>query len=371
MQATLVVVTVVRSLILLALLAAPRASLGYDVTGRFSIGGLVAGAMQCQKLTDDGTDDTCRGAVAAQPEFRFQPSDAGEVSIKLGFSSGNALEAVSPFSIPVWAADLEDGVRHINGSGRSHLLTASYRHRFETGPGETLHITAGFIDATDYLDGNAYANDEFSQFMNGALVNSPNGFVPSYDAGIALEWDTGNWSMRGVYMRVNSNDIDRGYDYLGLQAGYRVRSALGEGNLRLLFQETSRDFAAAQGAAEVPRRAWIVSIDQALAETFGVWARLGWQDDAAAIDFKSLYSGGVNLRGSRWTRPADDIGIGAALVRGGNLDIAESRVFEGYYRVVLSPPLSVTADVQHVTEITRTMGRISGWVFGLRMTMLF
>ncbi len=55
--------------------------------------------------------------------------------------------------------------------------------------------TGGIIDSTDYVDENAYANDEYTQFMNEALVNGPNGFAPSYDIGGAVEWEIGIWDI--------------------------------------------------------------------------------------------------------------------------------------------------------------------------------
>ena len=54
----------------------------------------------------------------------------------------------------------------------------------------------------DYLDDNAYANDEFTQFMNGGLVNSLNAFLPSFDIGSAAQVDIGAWSVRGVVMDI-------------------------------------------------------------------------------------------------------------------------------------------------------------------------
>jgi len=42
-------------------------------------------------------------------------------------------------------------------------------------------------------DETAYANDEYTQFMGGELVNGPGFFVRSYDGGAALEWEAGRW----------------------------------------------------------------------------------------------------------------------------------------------------------------------------------
>ena len=44
-------------------------------------------------------------------------------------------------------------------------------YTFGFGEDHTLGATGGIIDSTDYLDENAFANDEYTQFMSEALVN--------------------------------------------------------------------------------------------------------------------------------------------------------------------------------------------------------
>ena len=67
-----------------------------------------------------------------------------------------------------WSADLEDDVKDINGRGRNYLLTAWYRHDFPITPNNTLSATLGLIDATEYLDTNAFANDEYPSTRHSA-----------------------------------------------------------------------------------------------------------------------------------------------------------------------------------------------------------
>jgi hypothetical protein len=113
-----------RSSLLAAVLLAPGLATAYDLNDEWSLGGVLAAAGQCQQIAGEAVPSACRGAMPLQPEISFHPNEANEFAVKLGFAAGNALGPVSPFSVPVWAADLEDDVRHVNGSGRSHLLTA-------------------------------------------------------------------------------------------------------------------------------------------------------------------------------------------------------------------------------------------------------
>jgi hypothetical protein len=112
---------------------------------------------------------------------------------------------LTDFNLAPWAADLEDDVEDINDRHRDYLLTVWYRHTSELTENNALALTGGIIDATDYIDENAYANDEYTQFMNRALVNAPNGFTPSYDIGGAVEWEIGSWEFTAVGMNVGEN----------------------------------------------------------------------------------------------------------------------------------------------------------------------
>ena len=152
----------------------------YDINETISINGVIAGAVQCENVSNaPGIDDECKGALPIQSELSIRPTDSDEFLFKVGFAADNGLNAVSQFVVAPWAADLEDDVKSINGRNRGYLLTAWYRHEFSFGEDHGLGVNIGIIDSTDYLDENAFANDEYSQFMNSALVNGPNVFLPS------------------------------------------------------------------------------------------------------------------------------------------------------------------------------------------------
>jgi porin len=200
----------------LALLSISTSANAYDVNDQLSIGGMLAGSIQCQELSDaPGYSNTCESQVPFQPELSFRPTDADEVFFKLGFAAGNGLNDKSPFETSSWAAVTEDDLKNINGRNRDTLLTAWYKHTFKTGNDSSLGATFGIIDATAYLDENAYANDEYTQFMNAALTNGPNVFLPSFDIGAALEWGVGSWDLAAVLMNIGENDDGNEYDFYG------------------------------------------------------------------------------------------------------------------------------------------------------------
>lgn len=343
-----------------------------DISDRLSLGGILVGAVHCQSVSGSGAvDDTCEGALPLQPEISFRPTRRDELFVKVGLAAGNGLNRVSPFRISNWAVDMSEDLVDINGSGRNHLLTAWYRHDFNLAPGSRLGVMAGIMDATEYLDNNAYANDPYTQFMNAALTFGPNTFVPSYDLGVVVDWDIEDWSIHAVVMDVSQNIDDNEYLFYGLQLGYRLKTVLGEGNYRLLLDATSNDFLDASGTRNTQHLFAILSLDQALGDTFGVFMRLGWQDDSPMIDYQAIYSGGLDVRGRGWGRPADNIGLGFAYLEGGNQALDHTQIAEAYYRFVFSRLVSVSADIQYMRDSLKQGANIDGYIYSIRAALEF
>jgi len=360
-----------KALITTLITVLPVSALAYEINDKLSIGGVLAGAYQYQAVDDD--EDKGRGAVPFQAEMSFTPDEKNEFFAKFGFAAGNGLNDQTRFTLASWAADLEDDVKDINGRNRDYLITAWYKYTFQFSEEHTLGLSGGIIDATDYLDENAYANDEYTQFMNEALVNGPHVFVPSYDLGGALEWEMSNFSAKAVVMNVGENDDGNGHQFYGAQLGYTLSSPLGEGTYRVIVDRTSKQFLDKQGNHKEHLMAVGLSFDQQLGNIFGAWIRFGWQDDKAAVGYDAIYSGGINISGSLWERENDNIGLGYAYLHGGNLDIDQTQVFEGYYRLVLNEYLAVTADVQYIKDDYKesSVPEPEGVILGVRATAEF
>jgi hypothetical protein len=72
-------------------------SYAYDITDKFSIGGVLSGTYQFQWV--DGDDNKGRGAVPFQPEFSFRPTE------RMKFSLVSVLQpatASTEFLISIW-----------------------------------------------------------------------------------------------------------------------------------------------------------------------------------------------------------------------------------------------------------------------------
>lgn len=341
----------------------------YDLTDKFSFGGIMAGVYQYQWV--DGDENKGRGAFNFEPEISFRPNEQNEFFAKFGFGAGNGLNAETNFNLAPWAANLEDDYKDINGRNRDYLLTAWYKYTFKFGENNSLGLTGGIIDATDYVDENAYANDEFTHFMNEALVNGPNGFFPSFDGGGAIEWEIGNFDITAMGMNIGENDDGNNYNYFAGQIGYKLNTSLGEGNYRLIVDTTSEDFLDEDGKDDESRLAAILSFDQQLGDIFGAFIRIGWQDNDPAITYNALYSGGVNITGKWYGREQDNFGIGYAYLNGEN-EFEYSQVAEIYWRVVFNDYFAATADFQYMKdEFDTDEDEIEGVIGSIRVTAEF
>jgi hypothetical protein len=372
----------------------------YEINDKLEINGLLAGAYQCQEVSGlEESDNICRGALPFQPEIVYNPTEQDQFFVKFGFAAGNGLNENSPFVLAPWAADLEADVKDINGRDRSYLLEAWYAHTFNLSEDNSIQITGGIVDPAFYVNENAYANDEYTQFMNEAFVNARNAFLPGYDVGGVLVWKIKDLTFSAVGMNVGENDDGNNYNFYAAEADYRLKTPLGEGNYRVMYSGTSREFLDPTGEDLEKREGWSLSFDQELGPVVGVFLRMAWQSDDALIDFDAEYSGGLDFKGSAWGRERDNIGIGFAYLQApswspatvADMDeapdpqvdevteapaeaaqvIARANAIEAYYRFVVNDYLAVSADVQYMKDKYREGDDVDGWVFGLRAVAEF
>ncbi len=380
--------------------AAGGTAWAFDINEQLELNGLLAGAGQCQEVTGDPeAKNLCRGALVFQPEVFYNPTKQDQFFFKFGFAAGNALNPDSPFVLAPWAADLEADVQDINGRDRSYLLEAWYAHTFKISETNQVQVTGGIIDPAFYVNENAYANDEYTQFMNEAFVNGRSAFLPAYDVGGVLAWKAGNLTVTGVGMNVGENEDGNNYNWYAAELDYHLETALGAGNYRVMYAGTSSAFSAPAGGPQAdddldaetelnpeaypdtaldpapsekePLSGWLLSFDQELGKVLGVFLRLGWQAEDALVDYKADYSGGFDFKGAAWGRENDNIGIGYAYLDGGNGDIGRTNAVEAYYRLAFNDYLALSADVQYMQDKYREGEDVDGWIFGLRAVAEF
>lgn len=264
---------------------------------------------------------------------------------------------------------------------------------------ERIVLTAGKVAAWDFFDNNRFAHDPRGQFLNWALVGTGAfdiaGDAAGYTHGAVAEWENGRWAVRaGAFQVARSQgsdflddkitrawqgllQVDR-FWYLGRYPG-ALRLLGGASRTRAArYDDLTRALADADADAEKLRgyrtKAMLaLNWDQQWNDTYGTFARLGWNDGRAqAWMFTEMdwsVSAGLAVNGWRWERFGDTAGVafnvgglhapqrrfyeqgGLGFVLGdGRLRYAPETAFEAYYDAAVLPGLNAGLAVQLVVN---------------------
>jgi hypothetical protein len=346
-----------------------------DDDGRLALGihSLVQHGIYEDAVSSDGSpiSDRTRGTIVADLAFDYALSNRTLFSTLVRWAHGNALNNTGGLTLPPYGGDVEDDVKDINGRDRDYLLETWLRHRVEFSGGYSLQLTGGLVDASNYIDRNAFANDEFSQFINSAFVLNDLAGIPAYDPGVVLEFQSGPWSLNAVTMRTRAEQAGS-YTYYAAETGFSNRSAMGAGNYRLFAFSTTEEFRDPNKGRNKALRGGGVSIDQYLNEWFGIFARVGYQNHVAP-DYERLYSTGFQLEGALWNRPADSAGVALARLYGeDHSSLGHTDVLELYTRLVFSEQFDLSFDIQYMKDRREDASQNPNVVvLGTRLNFLF
>jgi high affinity Mn2+ porin len=260
-------------------------------------------------------------------------------------------------------------------------------------------FTVGKFGVTDIFDTNQYANTPRTDFLNWAAVNSGS-FDYAADAwgftvGAAAERYVGSWTFRGGVFDLsnvpNSPHLDPGFHEFQMVGELEKRYPLfGQTGRVLLTAYDSRgrmgllDQAIALGDATdtTPDTAKVrqyrsrlgasFNLAQPLSDDLGVFARYGKsQGNVEAYEFTDIDRSleiGASLKGLRWHRPDDTVGIAAIdngisalreqYLNDGGLGIligdgrlphpAAEQIIETYYSVNVIAQVFISLDYQWV-----------------------
>jgi high affinity Mn2+ porin len=261
-----------------------------------------------------------------------------------------------------------------------------------------LTLQVGKFGVLDVFDGNAYAKDTRKDFINWSLW-APGAFDYSADKvgltyGATAELNQKQWALRAGYFLMpavsNANSFDtkvfeRGTYALELETRYSLFSL--PGRLRTLAWLNSAFSGSYRETLDNPalnldialtrtgriKYGYAINLEQALADDLGLFARWSWNDGKTEImaftDIDASLSTGVSIKGTKWGRPDDVIGIGGAinalsrdhrdflaagglgiLIGDGALNYRPERIVEAYYAYALTKAITLTADYQFITN---------------------
>lgn len=265
-------------------------------------------------------------------------------------------------------------------------------------PTSRLTLTVGKLSAKDIFDFNEYANDPRTQFLNWAFMANEAWDYPAdslgYITGFAAEFDQPAWAVRYGFFQMPKVANGVGLDEHFLQAWgmvaegeWRYELKQHPGAIRLLAYLNHAHMGSYEEAVQNPLRpadieatrdyrykyGFGLNLEQELTKTIGVFGRLGWSDGRseawAYSDVDRTGSLGLSVRGDRWHRPKDTLGIAGALnaisrkhrdffaagglgilAGDGNLNYGWEKVAEIYYDFQIWKTLHFAIDYQYISN---------------------
>jgi high affinity Mn2+ porin len=203
-------------------------------------------------------------------------------------------------------------------------------------------LTLGRLSAKDIFDNNAYANDPRTQFMNWGLMANEAWDYPAdslgFTTGMAAELNQSAWTLRYGFFQVPkfSNGVNQDQNYLNawamvteLEIRYTMKGH--PGATRLLAYVNRANMGSYSKAVENPARpadiqatrdyrtkyGFGLNSEQEITKSLGAFLRLGWSDGQNEAwmfsDVDMSASLGISLKGDRWSRPQDTVGLGGVL----------------------------------------------------------
>ena len=372
-------------------------------------------------------------------ELLFAPEMIAQVAFSqlhgLGGSVQNAELEKTGFRTPIFYTSRLFLRQTWNYGGETSRVDSGPMELAKSVASRRLVLTIGNLAIIDLFDRNAYAGDIRQQFlsMNFATYTAFDfgADARGYSWGIAGEYYHDQWALRAGRFLVpklpnvlqlnhqffkyyaDQVELERNHRWFGRPGkvqllGYRNVAYMGR------WDDAVSTLAAAPGKtaanctdynygsdnATAPDLCWVrrrqakigvgMSVAQSLADDIGVNLRLMKSDGRAEVDaFESADSSAalaLLVRGTRWARAQDSIGVGLAedwisaahanylgmggvdaFIGDGRLRAAPERAFEVFYNAALAKALWLTLDFQQVRHPAYNADRGPLNIYGLRL----
>ena len=261
-----------------------------------------------------------------------------------GFPNGNAYKVGA--SYPYLRLPRAFIRQTIDLGGETEKVASDLNQFAGSQPSNRLVITVGKFAVWDWFDGNKYAHEPRSDFMNWALIDTATFDYAAdswgYTYGATVEWYQGPWTWRGCFCDLsiipNSPELDptfKQFQWIGeiehrhelwgqpgkiIVTGFLSRGRMGRFDDALNLAEAIRTTPDTSLVRRYASRGGIgLSVEQQVSADLGVFARAGWADGNIEpyefTDADRTVAAGLSLSGQRWGRPNDRFGL-AGVVNG-------------------------------------------------------
>lgn len=229
-----------------------------------------------------------------------------------------------------------------------------------------LTLTFGKISSSSYIDGNQYANDECTQFLGQAFINSPVIEFPNNAFGFRLAFEpTDRFALDLALTDANAN-WENVFDdvFFSGQIHFKTNFWKRPGNYRVYGWLNDKSHIRWDDASQRKKKnyGFGLSFDQALTNCLGVFARYGWQNpkvylEGSDLSLEQFWSAGFQVIGNRWNRAEDVFALAFGQVlpsadykTAGNLKAKSEKHFEVYYSYKMNKHLSIIPDLQWLKD---------------------
>jgi high affinity Mn2+ porin len=358
-------------------------------------------------------------------EFYFNPEldqgfGVGSTLGLAGFPNGEAQKAGSDF--PKFRAQRYFFRQTFGLGGEQETIEDGPNQLAGTRDTDRIVVTVGRIAVGDIFDNNAYAHDPRMDFQNWALwASAAYDFpadLPGFTRGVVVELNRKDWALRGGLFQVpkepNSDvlvfktagvivELEERYKIYNQPGKLRLGVFANEGRtgnydeaLAIAASNPSIDINTAMESTQRqrPKYGFYVNVEQAVSKDVGLFARASWNDGQNQIlsftDVDASLSGGVSIKGTRWGRADDTVGIGGALnflsephraflaagglgllIGDGTLTYSGEKIVETYYAYALRKGMTLTGDYQFFLHPAYNMDRGPVSIFSGRMHVEF
>ncbi|MHC4499454.1 MAG: carbohydrate porin, partial [Planctomycetota bacterium] len=252
---------------------------------------------------------------------------------------------------------------------------------------DNLTLMIGKIDFSGVFDASAYADCEYTQFLNAAFVDDPTIPFPQYSLGIVLNWDiTDSWYLTGGVADAQANGRETGfrttfhdedYFFYALEAGITA----GNGTYRAGLwndpqpkgSDNKRDDVGVYTSCD-----WMLhkeNSDPEDSQGLGGFFRYGYAP-SKKNDITNFFSLGLQYQGLFDGRDDDILGLGFAQAFFANTAASAypedcESVWEVYYNTQVTPWFNLSPSLQYVANPGGSNTTKNAVIFGLRAQMTF
>ncbi len=301
--------------------------------------------------------------------------------------------------------------------GAEEKVEAAANQLGGTQAADNLTLTLGKFAVVDIFDTNSYAHDTRADFLNWSVIEAGTFDYAAdswgYTFGGAAEWTQDWWTLRGGLFQLSSvpNGKVAGVDFseysVIAEAEARHQWQGHPGKMKLLAFVNRGNMASYQDAVQLglatgttpdvalvrrfgSRSGLALNLEQELSSDIGVFARLsqngGSKETYEFTDINKSLSAGLSLKGDRWGRHDDTVGVAAVvnalsndardyfaagglgvLVGDGALNYGPEKIVEMYYSLRLMAHVALTLDYQHVTNPAYNRDRGPVAFYGIRL----